>query len=165
MIQGTSISGRASLTSSGKQRVAISMYDKGKAFIGAYLLLHRQAGSESVDYVALHNLCQGIEIALKGLLLLSNYDLYKPRLRKLIGHDLNAVVSNCLETYGLKPMSADVGAELHALSNLYSQHLLRYGSGYDILVDPRTIQRDRVLRRIGAAMRLVERELKRGEVI
>jgi len=164
MIQGTLIKGHASLTSSGKQRVAISMYEKGTAFIGAYFLLHRTDGSESVDYVALHNLCQGIEIALKGLLLLSNYDLYKPRL-KLIGHDLNTVVSNCLETYGLKPMSADVGVELHALSNLYSKQLLRYGSGYDILVDPRTIQRDRVLRRIGAAVRLVKRELKRGEVI
>jgi hypothetical protein len=47
------------------------------------------------------------------------------------------------------------------LSNLYANHLLRYASGYDIFVDPRTIPRERVLRRLYAAVRLTARELRK----
>ena len=60
-------------------------------------------------------------------------------------------------------MRADLAEELRTLSNLYSKHLLRYGSGYDILVDPRTISRERAFRRLGATIRLAERELRRAE--
>jgi hypothetical protein len=64
---------------------ADSMYLKGKAFIGAAVLLQRhqrelQASSDDTEYVFLHLLCQGIELVLKGLLLRKDYDKYIARL-------------------------------------------------------------------------------------
>src|SRR5262245_19299390 len=134
-----SIRGRASPTSEGKRRIALSMYAKGKAFVGAYLVLRRQSSSEPLDYVALHNLCQGIEIILKGLLLLRDYDNYKTQLRRL-GHHLDELVFEAIQAYALNPLRAPLSQELAALSKLYARHLMRYGSLYDILVDPRTIE-------------------------
>ena len=159
-----SIRGRASPTFEGKRRIALSMYAKGKAFVGAYLLLQRQSSSEPLDYVALHNLCQGIEITLKGLLLLRDYDKYKPQLRRL-GHHLDEIALAAIQAHALKPLKTPLSQELATLSKAYAQHLMRYGSVYDILVDPRTIERQRAVRRIAAVIRIIEREFKRGAVI
>jgi hypothetical protein len=156
------ISGTGGPSNIGKRQIGLSMYVKGKVFIGASILLRRQDDSEPMDYVALHLLCQGVEITLKGLLLLLDYDRFKPRLRSPLGHDLRKVAEEALAAHGLKAPAGALADELAALSNLYSQHLMRYGTAYDILVDPRTIPRHRVLRRIGAVIRLAERELKRG---
>lgn len=138
------------------------MYVKGKVFIGAAILLRRQGNSEQTDHVVLHLLCQGIEVTRKGLLLLRDYDRFIARLRKPLGHNLSKVAKEASTAYGVKPMRGDLDGELRTLSNLYSQHLLRYGSGYDILVDPRTIARERAFYRLEAVIRLAERELKRG---
>jgi hypothetical protein len=154
-------SGHAFLSRYGKRQVAASMYVKGKAFIGATLLL-RQGNSEQNDHVVLHLLCQGIEVTLKGLLLLRDYDRFIVRLRKPLSHNLFKVAKEASTAYGLKPLRGDLEGELRTLSNLYSQHLLRYGTGYDILVDPRTIPRELVFRRLAAVIRLAERELRRG---
>jgi hypothetical protein len=154
--------GHAFLSRYGKRQVAASMYVKGKAFIGAALLLRQQGNSEQTDHVGLHLLCQGVEITLKGLLLLRDYDRFIVRLRKPLGHDLFKVAKEASTAYGLRPPRGDLNDELRTLSNLYSQHLLRYGSGYDVLVDPRTIPRERVFRRLAAVIRLAERELRRG---
>jgi hypothetical protein len=147
------------LTCFGKQRVTESMYLKGKAFIGAAILLRRQApSSEETDYVFLHLLCQGIEITLKGLLLHKDYDKYFGRLKKKpLHHNLFEIAKEASSAYGFKPMRAGLADELRTLSNPYSEHLLRYGGEYDIVVDPRTIPRDKVLRRFKAAIRLAER--------
>ncbi|MDQ3772934.1 MAG: hypothetical protein M3461_00320 [Pseudomonadota bacterium] len=155
-------SGHAFLSRYGKRQVAASMYVKGKAFIGATILLRRQGNSEGTDHVLLHLLCQGIEVTLKGLLLLRDYDRFIVRLRKPLGHNLFKVAKEASTAYGLKPLRGDLDGELRTLNNLYSQHLLRYGSEYDILVDPRTIPRELVFRRLAAVIRLAERELKRG---
>ena len=155
-------SGHAFLTRYGKRQVAASMYVKGKAFIGAAILLQRQGTSEQTDHVVLHLLCQGIEVTVKGLLLLRDYDRFIVRLRKPLSHNLFEIAKEASTAYCLKPLHGDLHDELLTLSNLYSQHLLRYGTGYDILVDPRTIPRERVFRRLGAVIRLAERELKRG---
>ena len=138
------------------------MYGKGKAFVGAAILVGRQAPSEQTDYVVLHLLCQGFEATLKGLLLLRDYDRFIGRLRKPIGHNLIALANEVTTAYGLRPVRPTLLAELSTISQLYSRHLLRYGSGYDILVDPRTIPRERVFRRLAAVVRLAERELKRA---
>ena len=50
-----------------KTLTATSMYRKGNAFIGAAILLKKHSDSEHTDYVALHLLCQGIEVTLKLL--------------------------------------------------------------------------------------------------
>ena len=59
-----SVAGTAHLSTHGKRVVAESMYAKGKAFLGAAILLRSKNGHE---YVVLHLLCHGIEITLKGL--------------------------------------------------------------------------------------------------
>jgi hypothetical protein len=152
----------AVLSRYGKRAIAASMYGKGKAFIAAAILLGRQSNSESTDYVVLHLLCHGIEVTLKGLLLLCDYDRFIARLHKPLGHNLFKVAKEASTAYGLKPPRRDLDGELRALSSLYSKHLLRYGSGYDISVDPRTIPRERVFRRLGALIRLADRGLKHG---
>lgn len=155
------LKGSGCLSDYGKRQVAASMYVKGKAFLGAAILLERQGKSEQMDHVVLHLLCQGIEIVLKGILLLRDYDTFVVCLRKRLGHNLCKVARKASVVYGLKPPRGEVDRELRTLSSLYSKHLLRYASGYDILVDPRTIPRERVFRRIAAVIRLAERELKR----
>ena len=157
-----SATGTAHLTTHGKRVVAESMYAKGKAFLGAAILLRRKNGYE---YVVLHLLCQGIEISLKGLLLIADYDKYKPQLKKL-GHNLVKIVETASQVAGIKPLRPSVRAELETLSKLYSAHLLRYGSGYDILVNPTTISSNLVFHRMAAVLRIVERKgLAHGNII
>jgi hypothetical protein len=139
-----------------KTLTATSMYCKGNAFIGAAILLTKHSDSEPTDYVVLHLLCQGIEIALKGLLLLHDYDTYKPRLRPL-GHNLFKIATETTSVYRLNPMRDTLAKELRALSDFYSQHLLRYGTMADIFIDPRSIPRDAILRRVGAVIRLAQK--------
>jgi len=142
----------------GKQVIASSMYNKGKAFIGAAILLSRETDSEHSDYVVLHLLCEGIEIVLKGLLLVRDYDRYYPRLhKKPLRHDLKKIALETASAYGRKLPRGGVVTELEALSTLYKQHLLRYGGVSDMHVDPRTIRRDKVLRYVTAVLRLAER--------
>lgn len=142
------------LTAHGKRMVAESMYAKGKAFLGAAILLRQKGGYE---YVVLHLLCQGIEIVLKGLLLAVDYDKYKPKLKRL-GHDLLKITDAVTDAAGLSALRPSIRAEMESLNRLYSGHRLRYGSGYDILVDPSTIPIRQVLRRMAALLRLVERK-------
>lgn len=143
----------------GKQQIGIAMYKKGKAFVGTAVLISRQGSSEPVDYVALYLLCQGFEVMLKGLLLLRDYDRFKGRL-KPIGHDLLKLAHETSNAYGMKLRPA-VLDELRTISQLYLRNLLRYGTGYDIFVDPRTIPREKVLHWLVAVIRLTERELGR----
>src|SRR4051794_37682522 len=91
--------GHGVLTLVGKQEGALSMFNKGRAFMGAAFLLAQaaknQGDPEYADYVALQNLCQSVEVTLKGLLLLKDYDNYKPRLKK-IGHDLTRTAKKAI---------------------------------------------------------------------
>jgi hypothetical protein len=56
-----------------------------------------------------------------------------------------------------KPLSADLKAELKTLSDLYRQHLLRYGSSIDFLIDAASIPSSLVLWRVAALVRLINR--------
>lgn len=137
----------------GKRLIALSMCEKGKSFIGASLLLRKQGGYE---YAVLHLLCQGIEVLGKGYLLLQDYDKYHPKLRK-IGHNLDKLLREVEQVSGIHLRTRGVQPEVTKLNQLYSQHLLRYGSGMDILIDPKTISSDRVLRRLAAVLRYADR--------
>lgn len=150
----TAARGVARLTVHGKRLAVRSMYAKGKAFLGAAVLLRQKGGYE---YVVLHLICQGIEVALKGLLLAIDYDRFKPEL-KTLRHNLIRIAEATTSAAGLLPLRSHVRAELETLNRLYSQHLLRYGSGYDILVDPVSIPSRLVLRRMVAVLRIVERK-------
>jgi len=66
--------GESSLTPAGKRHIANSMYMKAGAFLQAATLVRSKDGSEHTDWVALHLLCQGIELFLKALLLFGDYD-------------------------------------------------------------------------------------------
>jgi hypothetical protein len=151
------------LSRGGKQYLAQSMYFKGKSFIHTALLATRQVSSEQFHYVALHLFCQGIECTLKGLLLFRDYDRFIIQLRPL-GHDLVQVAKETAKLYGLNSLRGDLEADITILSNLYSKHFLRYGELPDIFINPMNILRNRALRRIGAVIRLAERELKRAQI-
>ena len=144
------------VTNQGKRLIAEAMYTKGKNFIGAALLVRGQGGSE---YVVLHLLCQGVEIVLKSLLLLKDFDSYENKLRKPLGHDLNKTVAAVRKAFGVGRVSPELAAELERLNDLYKGHLLRYASPYDVFIDPKSIPSKLTLRRIGAVIRLAERQL------
>jgi hypothetical protein len=148
---------RGELTVHGKYLVAGSMYAKGKNFLGAALLLHEKKG---YDFVVLHLLCQGIEITLKGLLLYKNYDKYWSKLKTAFGHDLKKLAAAAAAEFGVKAMKRGLLAELDHLNRIYSTHRLRYGTSYDILVNPETIPRRDVLRKIASVIRLADRHLR-----
>ena len=133
------------------------MYQKGKHFLGAALLLRQKGGHE---YVVLHLLCMGIEITLKALLLFADYDTHKPKLRRPYGHDLMQLTCAMRSTFGIK-LRPQLEAELKALASLYKKHLLRYGTPHDFLVGPTAVASDRVFRRMEAVVRLAEREAAR----
>jgi hypothetical protein len=162
MTQITSATAVATSSKYSKKLVALSMYGKGKAFIGSHLLVVRQPASEPTEYVALHLLGQGVEVTLKAFLLLLDYDKYVVQLRKPLGHNLVRTAVVAISAFGLKPMWPALKSELEGVSKPYSEHMLRYGHIGDIFIAPSSIQRDRVLRRIVAAIRLAERELRRA---
>jgi len=137
----------------GERQIAVSMAVKGKAFVGAALLLRQRGGYE---YVVLHLLCQGIEILAKGELLFTDYTTYQPKLRSY-GHNLIKLAEAIERVSGVKVLKPLVRTELEALSGLYAKHYLRYGSGYDLLVNPSTIPSGRVLSRLRALLKLAEK--------
>jgi hypothetical protein len=148
------------LSKHGKFLIAMSMYQKGKAFLGASILLRKHDTGEATEYVALHIFCQGLETLLKGLLLLHNYGLFQPRLIKL-GHRLPNLIEVTSKIYKLKPMSAPLLAEVTNLGKFYATERLRYGSGIDIFISPHSIESKRIQRRIYAVIRLSERQLSK----
>jgi len=143
------------LTAHAKQLVAAAMYRKGKAFVGAAMLVRTYGGDE---YVVLHLICQGIELVLKAILLAIDYDKYCSRLKHL-GHDLLKTAREVVTVVGATPLKPILTTELKELANLYQQHVLRYGTAFDILVEPSTIPSAVVVARIHAVMRLAQRRL------
>ena len=142
------------LTNYGRFFVARSMYEKGKGFIGAAVLVEKQNGNPSV---VLHLLCQGIEIILKAMLLEKDYVRYKPLLRKY-GHDLPKTAAAVRKVTGLHIFPPRILTELQTLSDFYRQHLLRYASNFDIFIDVRTIPSKKVLLHVVALIRYLERK-------
>lgn len=161
MTQIISTTAVATITNSGKRLTALSMYGKGKAFIGSHLLLSRQPTSEPTEYVSLHLLGQGVEVTLKAFLLLLDYDKYIVQLCIPLGHNLVKTAETAISAFDLKPMRPALKAELESLNKPYSKHMLRYGNIGDIFIAPSSIHCNRILRRIAAATRLANRELER----
>jgi hypothetical protein len=145
------------LTQHGKRRITQTLYDKGKSFVRAGAHLRSENGYE---FVVLHLVCQGLEIVLKAFLLFKNYDKYVGKLKQF-GHDISALAEACSEEYNLSIGSDEVLSQLNDLNNLYGHHNLRYGFGsaLDFVVDPQTIQSDRLLFRFVAAIRLANHHL------
>jgi len=130
------------------------MTEKGRAFVGSAMLLRQQGRNE---FVALHLLCQGIEILGKGYLLSQNYDFYNPRLARKYGHNLLKLIRKVESLSGLQLRKGEAYTQLQLLDTLYAQHNLRYGSAMDVLVDPATIRSDALTRRLAAVLRYADR--------
>jgi hypothetical protein len=180
MMPVVSASAHLSLSPYAKLVNADSMYAKGKAFIGAAVLLNRhqrehQVSSDETEYVVLHLLCQGIELVLKGLLLRKDYDKYiarlthnkylnqrygTPRRKDILGHYLLKIAGEAFVAYNhnhnLNSMRGVLKGQLSSLSKMYSEHRLRYGSGI-LADDHHTIQHDKIVRRLLAIIRLTEK--------
>lgn len=151
--------GKLTATPHLKRRAARALYGKGEQFIIAALLLREKKGNE---YVVLHLLCQGIEIVLKALLLLRDFDKYKPLILEFrYRHNLMQLVSLALTEYKLHPLRPAVLSELDNLNGFYKSHLLRYESVFDVVVDPISIPSAHALRWACVVMRLARRELRR----
>lgn len=134
----------------GKSLIALSMYDKGVAFVAAAALL----GERGHGYVVRHLLCQGFELLGKAFLLFRDYGKYRPLLQKPIGHDLERLSDALAKEFDLPVSPRAFVDELKQINGLYKNHLLRYGSAFDVLIDPSSIPCRRVFRRLRAAIRV-----------
>lgn len=138
-----------------KRQVGLDMYVRAKSFVGASVLLRNAGGS---PFVERHLLCQGLELLLKSILLLADYDANRPKLKK-IGHDLIKAATAVHVATGIKFINAAVSAELVDLSKFYGLHMLRYASTIGLLTGGGHVPTDRTLRRIAALTRLMEQHL------
>jgi hypothetical protein len=142
-------------THTAKLIIARSMYLKGESYLAAAAHLRINRGSE---YVVLHLICQGTECILKAILLLVDYDRFKPKLQKPIGHNLLKAVDAVVGACNCKRPIPSLEAELKELNNFYRQNLFRYGSFVDIFVDARSVQSRKTFRRIAAIIKLIHRK-------
>lgn len=143
-----------------RDTMGASMYLRGVAFLNASALLSKHDTTEPANYVALHLLCQGMELILKSLLLLKDHVTYSKQLKRF-GHDLQKLASEAAKAYGLKALrGAAFVSQLAELAKFYSAHNLRYSGIHDIFVAPQSIKRAAIWRKLHAVILLVERELK-----
>jgi hypothetical protein len=138
-----------------KRMMARRLYEKGYNFLAAAVMLGKHHGDE---YVTLHLACQGIEMILKGLLLLKDYDRYQPLLHKRYGHNLLLLTSDAIIEFRLRPLRPEIASELQELNQLY-RNAFRYSGLLDIFIDPTSISSRRVFRRTKAVLKVAERSL------
>jgi hypothetical protein len=117
--------GHMMISDNGRFCIAITQYNKGCAFIGAAYLLKSHVDQEAYQSVYLHLLCQGSELIFKGIMLLKDFKKYRSR-EKTYGHNIVALIEDAHIEFSLKPLRADIKAELDYLANLFSAHALRY---------------------------------------
>ncbi len=144
-----------------KHQRARAMYWRGKNFLLASALLEKRGGD---GFAVLYLLCQSVEVVLKALLVMRDYERYKPRL-KGFGHDIAKLAEATRLEFKLGAPGQPLRKELGDLSRLYHNSInpLRYASFLDLMVDPSTIPRALVVRRLMAVLRLTERELARAD--
>lgn len=129
------------------------MLQRGMAFGYSSVLLRRSGGD---GYVCLHLLCQSIEIVLKALLLLSDFNRYEGDPLRDFGHKLEPLVDEVLKVYKLNPLKPELLVEFRTLDALYRKHRLRYEDGFGIFVDPSTIPYAMTFTRLVVALRLLQ---------
>jgi hypothetical protein len=140
---------------------------RGMNFLGAGTLLRRHGAYE---FVTAHLTCQALEVFLKGVLLLKDYDRYRPllkynrRTRVGYGHNLEPLCRDALQAFFLHPLAGAVEHELARLAPLYATHALRYAGPADILFGPEYVISQRLVQRFGAGVRLALRECKRAGI-
>jgi len=127
----------------GKTLVAYNMFQKGKEF---YLAAETLKVKQDRTSVYLHLLCQSFEIITKSLLLFKDYEKYNPLLQKKIGHNLIKAYDRYKNDLSVDIHTKDRYKELATLNSFYENHLLRYGTTRDLLIDTGKIQSDKVFK-------------------
>ncbi|WP_343895029.1 hypothetical protein [Craurococcus roseus] len=142
-----------------KKMRARLMYQRGQSFLLAAAFLKEKDGRDR--YAVLYLLCQGLEVILKSLLLMKDYEKHKPELKKTFGHNVSKLAEQVLREFSLNDLKPSLREELSVLNSLYHSPIntLRYASFIDILVDPVSISTNLVERRLMALQRLVKRKL------
>ena len=132
------------------------MFGKGCAFFAGYILLRKASKSEPTEYVALQNLGQSVEIILKSLLLIKDYDKYKPLFGKKngFGHDLSKLSYEVNKVYRKSPLSRQSVSQIQLFNKFYCSHRLRYGTGVDLFISPSLISRTRIVRLLGNIIKI-----------
>jgi len=144
------------LTKNGKDMFARYMYQKGKEFVGAAILL-RQAGG--FTHVSTHLICQGLELILKSLLLFKDYSKYHSLIKKNVGHNLVKLVDLWKVVINRNKVNARFYSEIQELNRHYISHGLRYGSLTDLLILPESIETKEVLKQISIILRKTDNKL------
>lgn len=106
----------------------------------------------------LYLVCLGVEVTLKALLLLKDYEKYNGEIKK-INHNLKRLTTEVISEYKVRPLSHRQNKEIELLSALYAKHVLRYGSPYATLVNPETIPSELTLRKMIAVIRIANRHI------
>jgi hypothetical protein len=156
------VRGTARLSLWGKHEVAKSMFEKGVAFFHTYQLLQKEDLSEPAEWVSLHNLCQGVEVTLKSLLLFSDFDKYRPMLKDAFGHDLGRLFDGAILEYKLHGLSNSSKQEIAELSKFYRCNTMRYGTGMDFFIIPNGVKRERVVRLMAQIIKSTIRKLEQA---
>ena len=136
------ISGIGRPTIHGKQLKADIMYNKGKEFVIASILLNQQSAQQT--FVQIHLLLQGLEIILKSILLSKDYDKYNSQIKGKFGHNIPKLVTEVKTLYGLKNINKEFDKELQATNGHYLSSNLRYGSLLDIFINVSTVSVDAI---------------------
>ncbi len=131
--------GGGTWTPHAKRLRARLMFGRGQNLLAAAVLLERHGGD---GFAVLYLLCQSVEVVLKALLILRDYEKHKPGLRGF-GHNLAKLAGATSAEFGLNALRPPLKAELDALNRLYANTVypLRYASFLDLLVDPSTVPR------------------------
>ncbi|MEJ2113635.1 MAG: hypothetical protein P8X62_08105, partial [Flavobacteriaceae bacterium] len=145
-MKGKLLAGKGISTIKGEKINAMIMYNKGKEYIAASILLNQHQKNQS--FVQLQLLLQGFEIILKGILLHHDYNKHRKKLKKY-GHDLIKLTKKVKQ---IKPYNSVLDKEfsehLSYLNQQYTNTNLRYGSLLDVFIDPNTIDVTKVTENI-----------------
>ena len=148
------------LSRGAKRKIADAMFEKGVSFTGAAILLRRQGGYE---HVVLHLICQGVENVMKSILLQENFDKYKKKIKKKIGHNLVLAVDEVIKEKGARNIAPELRDELIKINHFYKNHFLRYGGMSDIFVQCQKSDSDLVLYKLMQIINIIRYRQAKGK--
>lgn len=148
------------LSKHGQQLVANYMYQKGKEFVGAAILLKRHGG---FTHVYSHLLCQGVELILKSVLIFKDYNRFKKPIKKRIGHNLVKLVDIWKVELNQNRVNSKFYQEIKEINEHYKTHGLRYGSLSDIFISPDTVRTNEILRQLKRIIEKTDKAINKGK--
>jgi hypothetical protein len=149
------------ITEYGRFEISLTQFNKGCAFLAAAHLLKEKSTQEAHHYVCLHLICQGAELIFKSLLLLKDFQKYRP-IERDYGHKIIKIATVVHSEYLLKPIRQDVSDELKKLEERYSSNNLRYAGIGDIFINPYYLEHQKTLRYLFSVIRLANRHIRKS---